>query len=127
MHGKLKTYYRALKQFCGVDKCQAGKEVSQKRENLNFEVFKEAVNKHGFRYLSLHGWGELLLNPNHANMIKYGSEKEILVNFTTNTTLIRENTNCPAQDLELPPSASPAFPYSPRKKSAERLFIKPVR
>ena len=60
---------------------------------MAFEIFKEAVDKHGFRYLSLHGWGEPLLNPHLADMIKYGSEKGISVNFTTNATLIKENTN----------------------------------
>ena len=69
------------------------KKYSQKGENMTFEIFKEAVDKHGFRYLSLHGWGEPLLNPHLADMIKYGSGKGISVNFTTNATLIRENTN----------------------------------
>ena len=68
------------------------KKYSQKGEDMAFEIFKEAVDHPGFRYLSLHGWGEPLLNPCLADMIKYGSEKGISVNFTTNATLIKDNT-----------------------------------
>ena len=66
------------------------KKYSQKGENINFEVFKKAVDQQGFRYLSLHGWGEPLMNPYLVDMIKYGAEKGLSVNFTTNATLVGE-------------------------------------
>lgn len=66
------------------------KKYSQKGENINFEVFKKAVDQQGFRYLSLHGWGEPLMNPYLVDMIKYGAEKGFSVNFTTNATLVGE-------------------------------------
>lgn len=70
---------------------------SCKGENLSFEIFKKAVDYNGFKYLSLHGWGEPLMNPCLLDMIKYGAEKGLSVNFTTNATLIKDN----AKDLLL--------------------------
>ncbi len=59
---------------------------------LNFETFKEVLDSYNFKSVSLHGWGEPLLNPELFKMIKYAEDKGIPASITTNATLLNENT-----------------------------------
>jgi MoaA/NifB/PqqE/SkfB family radical SAM enzyme len=66
--------------FCGSD------------EYLNFERFCEIIDGTGCRYVTLHGWGEPLMNTELVEMIRYASGHRKLVNFTTNASLIFDKT-----------------------------------
>jgi MoaA/NifB/PqqE/SkfB family radical SAM enzyme len=58
---------------------------------LSFENFKVVLNSGRFSFVSLHGWGEPLLNRRLFEMINYAESKGVITQLTTNGTLIREN------------------------------------
>lgn len=55
---------------------------------MTFDSFRQIITQYSFRYLTLHGWGEPLMNPELQDMIRFASKRKISVNFTTNGTLI---------------------------------------
>jgi MoaA/NifB/PqqE/SkfB family radical SAM enzyme len=62
-------------------------------EYISFDDFRKIIDASKSRYLTLHGWGEPLLHPDLPEMIRYAAGKKISVNFTTNGTLLPENTD----------------------------------
>ena len=59
--------------------------------SMNFENFKKILRKLDCLFkISLSGQGEPLLNKNLFRMIKYANQKGILVNTSTNATLLNE-------------------------------------
>lgn len=60
---------------------------SRSDESLSFETFTRIVGSSKNRYLTLHGWGEPLMNPDLIRMVRYAAERGKSVNFTTNATL----------------------------------------
>jgi MoaA/NifB/PqqE/SkfB family radical SAM enzyme len=65
-------------------------ELCRSDEYLSFDNFRQIINGIRCRYVTLHGWGEPLMNPALIEMIRYASEHKKLVNFTTNATLIAD-------------------------------------
>jgi MoaA/NifB/PqqE/SkfB family radical SAM enzyme len=57
-------------------------------ESLSFETFAQIIDSSKSRYLTLHGWGEPLMNPDLVRMIRYAADHRKSVNFTTNATLV---------------------------------------
>ncbi|MFA5237637.1 MAG: radical SAM protein, partial [Methanoregula sp.] len=62
-------------------------------EYLSFEAFRQIIDRARCRYVTLHGWGEPLMNPMLIEMIRYASGHKKLVNFTTNATLIADTVD----------------------------------
>jgi MoaA/NifB/PqqE/SkfB family radical SAM enzyme len=58
---------------------------------LSFDSFKTVLDSNRFTFVSLHGWGEPLLNSELFKMINYAGSRGIITELTTNGTLIREN------------------------------------
>jgi MoaA/NifB/PqqE/SkfB family radical SAM enzyme len=62
--------------------------LSRSDEYLSFDAFCQIIDRTKCRYLTLHGWGEPLMNPALGEMIRYASGHGKSVNFTTNASLI---------------------------------------
>jgi MoaA/NifB/PqqE/SkfB family radical SAM enzyme len=62
-------------------------------ESLSFDVFTRIIGVSKSRYLTLHGWGEPLLNPDLIEMIMYAAACRKSVNFTTNATLLADKAD----------------------------------
>lgn len=54
------------------------KKLNDSDTSLTFDQFRKIIDKTKCRYLTLHGWGEPLLNPDLPDMIKYASQKKNL-------------------------------------------------
>ena len=62
-------------------------------ESLSFDMFTQIVRSSKSRYLTLHGWGEPLMNPHLVDMIRYAAGHQKSVNFTTNATLLADKAD----------------------------------
>jgi len=62
-------------------------------EYLSFDAFCRIIDTTPCHYVTLHGWGEPLMHPDLVKMIRYASGKKKSVNFTTNATLLTEQTD----------------------------------
>lgn len=62
-------------------------------EFLSFDAFRRIIDATPCHYVTLHGWGEPLMHPALADMIRYASRKKKSVNFTTNATLLLEQAD----------------------------------
>ena len=65
-------------------------EFCRSDEYLSFDAFRLILDRSQCRYVTLHGWGEPLLNRDLPAMIHYAKERKKSVNFTSNATLIHE-------------------------------------
>jgi len=63
------------------------------RGDLTPERFKRVLDQGRFKYVTLHGWGEPLLNTSLFEMIQHAKSKRIAVNFNTNGTLLKERSD----------------------------------
>ncbi|MBW2065072.1 MAG: radical SAM protein [Deltaproteobacteria bacterium] len=77
--------------FCNLDCsiCLRGR-VDRPNRMLSFTDFRRIFDPSICNYVGLHGWGEPLLNPELFEMIAYARSHRVVVNLTTNGTLLRE-------------------------------------
>ena len=62
-------------------------------EYLSFDAFCQIIDGTHSRFVTLHGWGEPLMNPDLPRMIRYAAGHKKSVNFTTNATLIADQAD----------------------------------
>jgi MoaA/NifB/PqqE/SkfB family radical SAM enzyme len=58
---------------------------------LSFDNFKSIFDSARFHFVTFHGWGEPLLNPQLFEMIGYAESKGVITELTTNGTLVHQN------------------------------------
>ncbi|MFY9750669.1 MAG: radical SAM protein [Methanoregula sp.] len=62
-------------------------------EYLSFDAFRQIIDGTRCRFVTLHGWGEPLMNQDLPRMVRYAAGHRKSVNFTTNATLIHEKVD----------------------------------
>ncbi len=89
---RFKKIYVEITNSCNL-KCSFCPEGKRKKEFISVDKFENIINqiKSYTNLIALHVKGEPLLHPNLKELLKICEENNILVNITTNATLLEKN------------------------------------
>lgn len=91
---RFKKIYVEITNCCNL-KCSFCPEVKREKEFITVEKFEHIINeiKEYTNLIALHVKGEPLLHPNLKEILEICRKNNILVNITTNATLLEKNLN----------------------------------